>query len=203
MTTISGQPLPTSMIDSDLCKSSSCENVDISRERFAASEQHLALRRVGAPPVVLGQFYRKQLDRKLWPTQAQLAAELSVSKAIVTRSIQASQLPPAVVASFGGQDHVSFRAAALVTKMIRELGREAVVQRALQVPTGTDPANVRSMLCKGVSRTANGLALRLSPGASGGHIRIDSPQIQRVIPHLSALEDLVNALLPTLLGDRG
>ncbi|RQS45127.1 hypothetical protein [Burkholderia sp. Bp8986] len=187
------------MIDSNLCKSPSCKKVDISRERLAVNEQHLELRRVGAPPVVLGRFYRELLDRKLWPTQAQLAAALSVSKAIVTRSIQASLLPPEVIESFGGPDHVSFRAAEFATRLIRKIGSEVVARRALTVPPGAAPVNVKSILCTGVAQAKDDFALRLSPGATGRYIRIDSPNIQRVIPHLSLLQDLMNTLFPSLL----
>ncbi|PCE30249.1 hypothetical protein BZL54_21405 [Burkholderia ubonensis subsp. mesacidophila] len=180
-------------------KNPSVENDDAPQDRLTAIAQHDDLRRVDTPPVVLGRFYREQLDRRLWPSQAQLAADLGVSRAIVTRSIQASQLPSEVIAAFGGPDRVSFRAAEIVTRLVRELGSEVVARRALTVPAGTAPGNVRSILCSGVFRAEDGLALRLSPGASGRHIRIDSPHIQRVLPHLSVLEDLVNALLPSLL----
>ncbi len=188
------------MTCSNSCKSPSIEKADIHRDRLTAIEQHVDLRRVDSPPVVLGRFYREQLDRKLWPSQAQLAIDLNVSKASVTRSIQASRLPPEIIESFGGTDHVSFRAAEIATKLIRELGSDIVVRRALTVPRGTTSPTVKLILCTGVAQADGGLALRLSPGASGRHIRIDSPQIQRVIPHLSMLEDLVNALLPALLG---
>lgn len=191
------------MTFSDSCKSPSAENTHALQDRLTAITRHDDLRRVDSPPVVLGQFYRQQLDLELWPSQARLAADLDVSKAIVTRSIQASLLPVEVIAAFGGPDGVSFRTVEIVTKLIRELGAEVVVRRALSVPTATASANVRSILCTGVSRAEDRLALRLSPGASGRHIRIDSPHIQRVIPHLSVLEDLVNVLLPSLLGRSG
>lgn len=84
--------------------------------------------------------------------------------------------------------------------LIRELGHEVVVQRALTVPTATAPTKVKSILCTGAAGVKDGLALRLSPGGSGRHIRIDSPNIQRVISHLAVLEDLVNALVPSILG---
>lgn len=188
------------MTHSDSCKSPFAGRIHAPHDRLIAIARHNELRRTDSPPVVLGGFYREQLDHELWPSQAKLAADLNVSKAIVTRSIQASLLPTEVVASFGGPDRVSFRTAETVTMLIRELGREVVIRRALAVPIATAPAKVKSILCTGVARVEDGLALRLSPGASGRHIRIDSPDIQRVIPHLAIIEDLVNALLPLVLG---
>lgn len=185
------------MTRSDFCKSPLAEKA---HTRLIAIAQHEDLRKAESPPVVLGQFYREQLDRDLWPSQAKLAADLKVSKATVTRSIQASLLPAEVIASFGGPSRVSFRTAETVTMLIRGLGHEVVVRRALTVPTATAPTKVKSILSTGSAGVKDGLALRLSPGGSGRHIRIDSPDIQCVIPHLAVLEDLVNAFLPSVLG---
>ncbi|TDA45597.1 hypothetical protein EVG18_20895 [Burkholderia pyrrocinia] len=182
------------------CKSSPAEKGDQPHGRLAATARHAELCRAGSPPVVMGAFYREQLGLKLWPSQAKLAADVNVSKAIVARSIQASLLPDEVIAAFGGPRGVSFRTAATIAVLIRELGREVVVRRASTVPVQTAPARVKAILCTGVADIEDGLALRFSLGSSGRHIRVDSSNIQKVIPHLSALEGLVNTLLPSLLG---
>lgn len=190
------------MTSSNSCNSSAVEKADIPRHRWAAVERHEVLRRAGSPPVVLGEFYRQQLDRQVWPSQAKLAADLNVSKAIVTRSIQASMLPPEVIASFGGPCHVSYRTAEIATKLIREVGKDLIARRALTVPANTALSKVISILSTGVVQAEDGMELRLSLGASGRHLRIDTPHIDLVVPHLSLLQDLLNALLPSVLPRR-
>ncbi|MBU9589450.1 hypothetical protein [Burkholderia multivorans] len=198
----------------DSCNGSAIEASDIWRDRLAAIERHEDLRRAGSPPIVLGEFYRKQLDRELWPSQAKLAADLNMSKPLVTRSIQASLLPPEVVAAFGGPYHISYRTAGLAMRLIKSVGRAVVVQRALTVPNTTPSAKkVISILATGVVQTDDAAKLRISLGANGKHLIIDGPHIDRVIPHLALVQRLLNVMLPSVLppcadgivlaGDRG
>ena len=190
------------MICSHSCNSSAAEKPRVPRDRLAAIARHEDLRGAGSPPVVLGKFYREQLDRQLWPSQATLAADFNVSKAIVTRSIQASLLPPEVIASFGGPRQVSYRTAEIATKLIREVGKDLVTRRALDVPANIAPSKVISILSTGVVPAENSVELRLSLGANGRHLRIDAPHIDLVIPHLPLLQDLLNTLLPSILPRR-
>ncbi|MBN3837410.1 hypothetical protein [Burkholderia sp. Ac-20344] len=188
------------MIQFDSCNSSIVEPTHTQSGRATAFAQHANLRRAESPPIVLGRFYREQLDRGWWPSQAQLAADLNVSASIVTRSIRAAGLPQEVIDVLGGVSRISFRTAEAMTVLVRELGSDVIVRRAMSVPGGTTPAIARSILCTGDVRVESPLKLRLSLGANGRHIRIDSPDIQRVVPHLSILEKMVNALLPSLIG---
>ncbi|HDR9165322.1 TPA: hypothetical protein QDB28_005775, partial [Burkholderia vietnamiensis] len=75
---------------------------EVFRCRLIAIARHQDLRRADSPPIVMGAFYREQLGLSLWPSQAKLAMDLKVSKAIVARSIQASLLPAEVITAFGG-----------------------------------------------------------------------------------------------------
>ncbi|WP_176044513.1 hypothetical protein [Burkholderia vietnamiensis] len=173
---------------------------EVFRCRLIAIARHQYLRRADSPPIVMGAFYREQLGLSLWPSQAKLAMDLKVSKAIVARSIQASLLPAEVITAFGGPRGISFRTAETVAALMRELGREVVVRRALTVPSQAAPARVKAILCTGVADIADGITLAFSLGGSGRYIRVDSANIEDVVPHLSALERLVNTLLPSLLG---
>ncbi|WP_175035798.1 hypothetical protein [Burkholderia lata] len=168
-------------------------------DRATAIAHHANLRRSDSPPIVLGRFYREQLDRGWWPSQAQLAADLNVSASIVTRSIRAANLPQEVIDVLGGVSRISFRVAETMTLLVREVGSDVIIRRAMTVPDGTTPAIAKSILCTGDVRVESPLKLRLSLGANGRHLRIDSPDIQRVVPHLSILEKMVNALLPSLI----
>lgn len=178
------------------------EKSDIARDRLIAIERHEGLRRAGASPIALGEFYREQLDRQLWPSQAKLAADLKVSKPLITRSIQASSLPNEVVTSFGGPCHVSYRTAGLAMKLIREIGREVVARRALTVPPRSPSAKVISILSTGTVQTDDAIEFTLSLGATGRYLRIDGPNIDRVVPHLPLIQDLLNALLPSVVPSR-
>lgn len=190
------------MTCSNSCNSSAAEQTGIPRDRLAAIARHEDLRGAGSPPVVLGTFYREQLDRQLWPSQATMAADFNVSKAIVTRSIHASLLPPEVIACFGGPCQVSYRTAEIATKLIREVGKDLVTRRALTVPANIAPSKVVSILSTGVVQAGDSVELRLSLGANGRHLRIDAPHINLVVPHLPLLQDLLNALLPSVLPRR-
>lgn len=187
------------MTSSNLCNSSAVEKTGIPQGRSAAIARHEGLRGAGSPPVVLGTFYREQLDRQLWPSQATMAVDFNVSKAIVTRSIQASLLPPEVIASFGGPCQVSYRTAEIATKLIREVGADLVTRRALTVPANMAVSKVISILSTGIVQAADGIELRLSLGANGRYLRIDAPHIDLVVPHLPLLQDLLNTLLPSVL----
>ncbi len=190
------------MTCSNSCNSSAAEKTGIPRDRLAAIARHEDLRGAGSPPVVLGTFYREQLDRQLWLSQATMAADFNVSKAIVTRSIHASLLPPEVIACFGGPCQVSYRTAEIATKLIREVGKDLVTRRALTVPANIAPSKVISILSTGVVQAGDSVELRLSLGGNGRHLRIDAPYINLVVPHLPLLQDLLNVLLPSVLPRR-
>lgn len=187
------------MTCSKSCNSSAAEETGFCRDRLAAVARHEDLRGAGAPPVVLGTFYREQLDRQLWPSQASMAAAFKVSKAIVTRSIQASLLPPDVITSFGGPRQVSYRTADIAAKLIQKVGTDLVTRRALTVPANIAPSKVISILSTGVVQPEDGVELRLSVGANGRYLRIDAPHIDLVVPHLAVLQDLLNALFPSVI----
>ncbi|WP_081421357.1 hypothetical protein [Burkholderia contaminans] len=190
------------MTQFDSCNSSIVEPTDTHSNRATVIAQHANLRQADSPPIVLGRFYREQLDRGWWPSQAQLAADLKVSASIVTRSIRAASIPQEVVDVLGGVSRISFRTAEAIAVLVREFGSDVIIRRAESVPDGTPPAIARSILCTGDVCLENPQKLRLSLGANGRHIRIDSPDIQRVVPHLSILERMVNALLPSLIGPK-
>lgn len=198
--TITGRSAPMTCFNSR--NNSITEKSDIARDRLIAIERHEGLRWAGASPIALGEFYREQLDRQLWPSQAKLAADLKVSKPLITRSIQASSLPNEVVASFGGPCHVSYRTAGLAMKLIREIGREVVARRALTVPPRSPSAKVISILSTGTVQTDDAIEFTLSLGATGRYLRIDGPNIDRVVPHLPLIQDLLNALLPSVVPSR-
>ncbi|WP_081055140.1 hypothetical protein [Burkholderia vietnamiensis] len=182
--------------------STATDKTGILRDRLAAIARHEDLRGAGTPPVVLGKFYKEQLDRRLWPSQATLAAAFNVSKATVTRSIKASSLPPEVIASFGGPCQVSYRTAEIAAKLIREVGKDLVTRRAVTVPANVALSKVISILSTGVVQAEDSVELRLSLGPNGRHLRIDAPQIDLVVPHLPLLQNLLNALLPSVLPRR-
>ncbi len=187
---------------SNSCNSSAADKTAILRGRSAAIARHDDLRGAGSPPVVLGNFYREQLDQQLWPSQATLAADFNVSKAMVTRSIQASLLPPEVISSFGGPCQISYRTAEIATKLIREVGKDIVTRRAVTVPANFAPSKVISILSTGKVQAEDGVELRLSLGPNGRHLRIDARHIDLVVPHIPLLQDLLNTLLPSVLPRR-
>lgn len=167
---------------------------------------HRALVAAFASPVRMGRFYLAVLERKLWLTQAALSNDLKVSPSKVSRSIAAALLPVPILRSFSDEDHVTFETAGAISKLIRQCGKQLVTNRARSVPLGSSPDVVRSILLSGngqIESTRNGGAISMNLSVCRGHgrryVRMDSPNIDRIVPYLRDLEILVNTFLPSLL----
>ncbi|MGU7771749.1 hypothetical protein ACV229_16460 [Burkholderia sp. MR1-5-21] len=167
-------------------------------DRSSAIAAHDKLRAAGAPPVTMGKFYLSGLTKRLWTSQATLAADLRVSKSIVSRSVRAAQLPQEVIESFSDPKHVSFRTSSAITLTIRQLGTKAVIDRAVSIRKGTSAEDVRSILLTGHVPRQDAIRVRLSLGGNRRYVRIDSPNIDQIVPLLSELESLIHAFLPSL-----
>ena len=167
---------------------------------------HRALVAAFASPVRMGRFYLKVLEQNLCPTQAALARTLNVSPSRVSRSIAAALLPMRVLRSFSDEDHITFEIAGAISKLIRQHGKQLVTSRALSVPGGSSPDVVKSILLTGKiqaeclrSEEAVSFSLSVCRGHGRRYVRLDSPNIDRIVPVLARLEDLVKAFLPTLI----
>ncbi|KVF34429.1 hypothetical protein WJ09_14040 [Burkholderia vietnamiensis] len=111
-----------------------------------------------------------------------------------------------VLRAFSDEDHITFETTCAISKLIRQHGKQLVTDRARKVPGGSSPDVVRSILLTGYVegerlRSEDEIPFRLSVCRGHGrrYVRLDSPNIDRIVPVLAKLEDIMRAFLPTLI----
>jgi hypothetical protein len=167
-------------------------------DREAAIFLHTAMRRKHCPPAEFGNLYRVTLDRKLWPSQAQLAAAFGVSTAHVSRALAMSRLPAEVIAAIGGASKLSFRVARALETLIAVQGTEVIRARAAELAAqrSVDAGRALTFLAKGKFPAIGEPMLTLAVDSSGEFIRIDSPTLDSVIAALPQLEKILQMMVP-------
>ncbi|HDR8948646.1 TPA: hypothetical protein ACU967_006892 [Burkholderia contaminans] len=160
-------------------------------ERFAS--EHSKLRERSASAIELGQFYQVGLAEGVWPNQATLARSLGVSKSYVSTAIRAARLPDEIVAAVGGKERVSFRTAAMLEEVIRAVGANVACLRASIIGNGRglDIGDVISSISTGRPPLVAARKLSIKVSRTGKFIKIESPNIERLIANLPAVEALL------------
>ncbi|MEX3639631.1 hypothetical protein [Paraburkholderia sp. BR14320] len=166
--------------------------IEIPNQR-AAIATHTRLKAANESLVVMGQFYLALIERGLWPTQKALASELGVSGAHMSRMLAAARLPEEVLRAFGDRHAFSFTDIATLQLLVKEKGEQVIKQRAQAVPQNARPEDVLGALTTGKRPAPLGIRVRL--GRDRKHLRIESPNIERVIPRIEELEQILNVLL--------
>lgn len=170
-------------------------------DRRTAAIAHARLRTDSASAVMLGRFYEDLLQRKLWGSQASLAADLGVSAAQVSRARAAARLPGEVIQALeNGGGGITVRKARAIERLIEALGTAVVRQNARllrQVSRLTVDAFIMAIID---ARKDGGAPLvRLVADERSMHIRIESPEIRRLFPHIARLEGFVSTAVRLVL----
>ncbi|WP_429496276.1 hypothetical protein [Paraburkholderia youngii] len=165
---------------------------EIPNQRTAIAT-HKRLKAANESVVVMGRFYLALIERGLWPTQKALASELGVSGAHMSRLLAAARLPDEVLRAFGDRHAFSFTDIATLQLLVKENGEQVIQQRARDVPQNARPEDVLGILTTGKRPAPRGI--RVTLGRDGKHLRIESPNIKRVIPRIEELERILNVLL--------
>lgn len=166
---------------------------DIS-DRFTAMTVHAAMRRLTTSPVAMGRLYQSLLERGLWPNGSELASDLSVSAAQVSRSLAAARLPEEVIGAFGGESYVTYRLAAKLDRLLGVVGSEALVESANRLPSelrGRHQDAVYHWLVTGDAITLE-VRITFCSDRKSRYIRLDGPDIEHI--PLSSLRDLQRLL---------
>jgi len=133
------------------------------------------------------------LAERVWPNQAALARSLGISKSYVSTAIRAARLPDEIVAAVGGKERVSFRTAAMLEDVIRAVGANVACLRASIIGNGRglDIGDVVSSIATGRPPLVAGRKLSINVSRTGKFIKIESPNIEKLIANLPAIEALL------------
>ncbi|HDR8992896.1 TPA: hypothetical protein QDB15_004290 [Burkholderia vietnamiensis] len=164
-------------------------------ERFVS--EHSRLRERGASAIELGLFYQRGLTQGVWPNQATLARSIGISKSYVSTAIRAARLPDEIVTAVGGTERVSFRTAAMLEEVIRAVGANVACLRASIIGNGRglDIGDVVSSIATGRPPLVAGRKLSIKVSRTGKFIKIESPNLEKLIANLPAIEALLGMYL--------
>src|SRR5215469_665604 len=107
-------------------------------DREAIVEMEIENRlRADISPYERGMSYRRWLNARLFPSQAELAKELGVSEAQVSRLLRYADLPAAVVGAFDGVQSIREEWAVALAKICQDPSRrQGVLRRAREASQG-------------------------------------------------------------------
>jgi ParB family chromosome partitioning protein len=119
--------------------------------------------RIDISPYERGMSYRRWLNARLFTSQSELAKELGVSEAQVSRLMRYADLPAAVVGAFDGAQSIREEWAVALAKMCQDPGRrQGVLRRAREVSQCERqyPAQVVFRRLASAGNLAGGVAIR-------------------------------------------
>ncbi len=171
-------------------------------ERHTALIKHARLRADSASAVTLGRFYEHLLRNKLWDSQTSLAADLGISAAQVSRARAAARLPDEVIQTLENGDGcgITFRKARAIELLIEALGAAVVQQNARLLRHSSQltlDAFVSAVI--GARKDSGTPLIRLVADERAMHIRIESPEIRRLFPHIAQLEGFLSTAVRAVL----
>ncbi|MFM0147728.1 hypothetical protein [Paraburkholderia sp. RL18-085-BIA-A] len=162
--------------------------------REQALQQHMLLRDQKAPALTYGRFYQRLLGVGVFTTQLDLSIGLSVSKGHVSKALKAARLPPEVLRVFGPERRMSFRVVDALTELAGVIGAKTLTTRAEQLGerSGLTVSEILDSLVRGETPSHLPRSIKMSIGRGGRYIRIESPDIVKMISRLHELETALN-----------
>lgn len=155
-------------------------------------------------PYERGMSYRRWLNARLFASQAELAKELGVSEAQVSRLLRYSELPAAVVAAFDSVRSIREEWAIALAKTCHDVGRRpGLMRRAREVSRGERryPPQVvfRRLLAEDHSRDRDGQKARdevvkSSSGIPMYRIAVRTSAVHFIVPRDGLSEHLLQDL---------
>lgn len=168
-----------------------------SQERDSALKQHTTMLSEGATPYELGLFYRSVLAAKLWQTQSELASAVDVSQSRVSKALSVVTLPREFLQLFGPK-RITFRLAARLHQLVEQFGMDNLRANAARIPQGPLTADeALTFLIRGERPTSDEKP-RLCLIDQGQALRLDLPDLDRLLPHLEVLESLLAEFIPRI-----
>ncbi|MBM5584919.1 hypothetical protein [Burkholderia pseudomallei] len=165
---------------------------EVPNKRTAIS-LHKQMRAEGASIVQLGELYISMIDRRLWSSQAAMAADFGLSPSNVSRSITAARLPRAVVNAVGGDVKLTFSLAERLDFFVTQLGASVVSDRASKIPDGLSIPEIEHALLTGAPPRPDEVTVSLS--ADRHHLIVESPRLPTILREAPNIVQLINSML--------
>ncbi|MBB3262253.1 hypothetical protein FHW21_007135, partial [Paraburkholderia sp. WP4_3_2] len=158
---------------------------------------HTQLRANEATPYERGLFYRTLLVQRLWPSQSALSRAMGISMSNLSRMLGLARIPSEIVDAMGGPKALTFRVGEVILATIDATGEKKVIERAREAVT-IGYREMEDLLEYIVAdrvpeQTFSRVRVRLARDRKS--LRVDLPGIERLLPHLPALEDWLTTSL--------
>lgn len=142
----------------------------------------------------LGGFYSATLKKRLWPSQNQLAKSLGISVSSVSRAIALTRIPPEVIETLGGAEHISFRIGELLLGTIDQAGERVFIARVREAArlgyAGIDEFLEFVIFERMPECMPNKVRVRLTRDKRS--LRVEIPDLDQLLPHLPQLEAFIS-----------
>lgn len=174
-------------------------------DRAAIVEMEIENRlRSDISPYERGMSYRRWLNARVFASQSELAKELGVSEAQVSRLLRYSELPAAVVAAFDSVRSIREEWAIALAKVCQDVdGRPRLMRRAREISQTerrSPPQVVYRRLLAGAdsrgceTRKADDEVVRSSSGRPMYRIAVRTSAVHFIVPHDALSENLMQEL---------
>ncbi|HKR46366.1 MAG TPA: hypothetical protein VJU59_43030 [Paraburkholderia sp.] len=161
--------------------------------KVTARAVHKRMRAEGASHYALGCFYKDMLTRRLWSSQSDLARSLEISKSNISKAIALTRIPMEVVEAVGGAKHVSFRIGELLLSAIDKFGAAMFISRVREAVragfVALDDILEFAVFDRLPRPTPRAVRVRLARDKKS--LRLDIPDLDQLLPHLSDLEEFI------------
>ncbi|RQN37299.1 hypothetical protein EHZ25_20340 [Paraburkholderia tropica] len=166
-----------------------------SLNKRTARSMHAQMQELDVSRYEVGRFYRGVLRQQIWPSQRDMANALGVSTSSVSRLIALARIPAEVVSALGSPNELSFRVGELVLGALKVSGERAVIERAMEAKRlGYQKVEERIEYIvsdRVPQQNVGGIRVRLARDKQS--LRVEIPQLLRLMPHLSALEEWLSS----------
>lgn len=167
------------------------------QSKRAAVSVHAQLRANEATPYERGLFYRRLLVQRLWPSQSTLSRAMGISMSNLSRMLSLARIPSEIVDALGGPKALTYRVGEVILATIDATGEKKVIERAREAVTigyrDMDDLLEYIVADRVPQQTFSRVRVRLVRDRKS--LRVDLPGIERLLPHLPALEDWLTSSL--------
>lgn len=157
-------------------------------------QYHRLLRDRETSALSYGRFYHRLLEARVFATQRELSVALSVSKGHVSKALKSTRLPADVLRVFGSEAEVSFRVVEALAELVQVVGVKTLTMRANRLGKRSDlsATHILEALARSEPQSDLSNSISMSVGRGGRYIRIESPNIVKLISRLHELETAFN-----------
>lgn len=160
-----------------------------------ARTTHDELQASGASRYEIGVFYRAALSQQIWASQREMADALGVSTSGVSRFLALANIPVEVVEALGSPNDLTARVGELLLGALKLSGKSTLVRRAIDAKRlGYKETNelIEYIVSDRIPQQNVG-KIRVRLARDKKSLRVELPELLRLVPHLSRLEEWLSA----------